>query len=375
MFSAFIAVPLLAALVLWLVPPEYAAIRVGAVLYALLALPCSCPESARRQHHPARGAVRGAAADALAVASWPPRRDRRQPAAALLAARRPGARRPQGQRRPVDRAGLLRAAADGSSNASPTHGEFRIQIPPTANRWEAAYVAPEYPIARGWLRQLESDDFDLFSDGNLDAAAYLDWLEEHAVSYVAVPAAPRDYIAEDEVELIDAGLQYLEPVWESDNWRLYGVEAPTPRGVDPKDPDRFGLEVARRVYSTSISASRYWGGEGCLRPHGDGHTVVEAASAERSASSLAAAGGAELDAEQLLEPRRRSRRGRGGASRSSRPPRHRRSSRAGRRRTRPRPVRSAVARRRAGRSRAAACAGRPRPRSRLRRRSRSRRRS
>ena len=37
-FSAFIAIPLLAAVVLWLVPAEFAALRVGAVLYALLAL-------------------------------------------------------------------------------------------------------------------------------------------------------------------------------------------------------------------------------------------------------------------------------------------------------------------------------------------------
>ena len=37
-FSAWIAIPLLAAVVLWLVPSEFAALRVGAVLYALLAL-------------------------------------------------------------------------------------------------------------------------------------------------------------------------------------------------------------------------------------------------------------------------------------------------------------------------------------------------
>ena len=45
---------------------------------------------------------------------------------------------------------------------------FRVQVPPTRNRWEANYVAERYPLARGWLRQAESDDFDLFQDGNLD---------------------------------------------------------------------------------------------------------------------------------------------------------------------------------------------------------------
>ena len=45
----------------------------------------------------------------------------------------------------------------------------RVEIPPTRNRWEADYVAPRFPLARGWLRQLESGDFDLFTGGNLTA--------------------------------------------------------------------------------------------------------------------------------------------------------------------------------------------------------------
>ena len=61
-----------------------------------------------------------------------------------------------------------------------------MEIPPTGNRWEADYVAPRFPLARGWLRQLESDDRDLFTDGNLTAATYRSWLDERGVSYVAV---------------------------------------------------------------------------------------------------------------------------------------------------------------------------------------------
>ena len=63
----------------------------------------------------------------------------------------------------------------------------RIHVVPTRNRWEAVHVGERYPLARGWLRQAESDDFDLFDDGNLTEDAYLAWLEEHAVSYIAVP--------------------------------------------------------------------------------------------------------------------------------------------------------------------------------------------
>ena len=109
---------------------------------------------------------------------------------ALLAAGRAGPRRAQGGRRPRRPSAPSTSRCWPSSTGSPA-GEppFRIQIPPTKNRWEAAYVAREHPIARGWLRQLESDDFDLFTDGSLTAEAYREWLDDHAVGYVAVADA------------------------------------------------------------------------------------------------------------------------------------------------------------------------------------------
>ena len=65
---------------------------------------------------------------------------------------------------------------------------FRVQVPPTRNRWEAKYVAEGFPLARGWLRQAESDDFDLFQDGNLTADSYRAWLDERGVAFVALSA-------------------------------------------------------------------------------------------------------------------------------------------------------------------------------------------
>ena len=122
---------------------------------------------------------------------------------------------------------------------------FRIEIPPTKNRWEAAYVAREHPIARGWLRQLESDDFDLFTDGNLTADAYRDWLDEHAVSYVAVPDARRDYLAEDEVALIDSGPRL--PGRDLERRTTGACTASTTRlrsGRGRAEPDSFTLDAA-----------------------------------------------------------------------------------------------------------------------------------
>ena len=111
-FSAFVAIPILAAAVLWLVPPEYRALRIGAVLYALLALVVYVVPNALGGNVTRLGAL--FAGPVLALVLWP--RGRLlvlvvSVAAAVLAARRPGPRRPQGRRRRLDRARLLRAAA------------------------------------------------------------------------------------------------------------------------------------------------------------------------------------------------------------------------------------------------------------------------
>jgi hypothetical protein len=134
---------------------------------------------------------------------------------------------------------VAKAAGDASLHSSyyePLLGELqrrtqgwpaRVEIPPTQNRWEADYIAPHFPLARGWLRQLESDDHDLFTDGSLRAATYRTWLRANGVSYVAVADTELDYLAKDEAALIRRGLPYLDRVWSNRHWRLYRVEHST----------------------------------------------------------------------------------------------------------------------------------------------------
>jgi hypothetical protein len=285
-FSAFIAVPILAAAVLWLVPPEYRALRIAAVLYGLLAVVLFVVPNAVGGNVTRLGAL--LAGPMLAMVLWPrgrlvvvavsvpllywqliaPVRDVRK------AAGDPATQRSYFE--PLD--AELTRLADG--------GAFRLEIPPTQNRWEADYVAPDHPIARGWLRQLESDDFDLFTKGDLTASAYRAWLAEHGVSYVAVPDAQLDYIAKDEVALIDGGLDYLTPVWDSEHWRLYRVRgAPglAGSGVVSTGPDRVDLDLDHASSeSLPVNWSRYWGvasGDACVREGDDGETVIEARSA------------------------------------------------------------------------------------------------
>ena len=40
----------------------------------------------------------------------------------------------------------------------------RIEVPPTADHWESAYLAPQFELARGWLRQLDTTRDDIFYD-------------------------------------------------------------------------------------------------------------------------------------------------------------------------------------------------------------------
>lgn len=175
----------------------------------------------------------------------------------------------------------------------------RVHVPPTRNRWEAVYVAERYPLARGWLRQLESGDFDLFQDGNLTASAYRDWLDERAVGFVAVSrGAEPDYLAEDELELIGGGLPYLREVWSNRDWQLYAVRDPAPPGPGRTVvlPDGFeartpgpGYFPVKVRYSPWFEVTR-GAGEVCER---DGWTwVASAGEAVRVEARLSAAGAA-----------------------------------------------------------------------------------
>jgi len=105
----------------------------------------------------------------------------------------------------------------------------RIEVPPTLNHWESAYLAPTFGLARGWLRQLDTTRDDIFYEGHLTHERYRRWLRANAVRYVALPDAPLDYSARAERALILSGPGYLQPRWTSAHWRVYSVRRPGPR--------------------------------------------------------------------------------------------------------------------------------------------------
>ncbi|MGI5214067.1 hypothetical protein [Plantactinospora sp. CA-290183] len=151
--------------------------------------------------------------------------------------------------------GDLRAAGDPTASRDyfrPLLAELarrppgRIEVVPTANYWEAAYVPQASPLARGWLRQADQAHNRLFLDGSVDADSYGRWLRHNGVGYVALAGAKPSWVGRREADLVRGGLPYLTPVWQHPDWTLYAVAGPpsivdalapstTPDGGDPPD--------------------------------------------------------------------------------------------------------------------------------------------
>ncbi|HEV7615500.1 MAG TPA: hypothetical protein VGO36_04660 [Solirubrobacterales bacterium] len=165
-----------------------------------------------------------------------------------------------------------------------TGGEpVRIEIPPTRDRWESYYVSPEFSLARGWERQAETDELQLFRTG-LSPRSYRKWLLANGVSYVAIPDVPLDYLAHREELLIDRTLPYLRPIWANGNWRLFAVRDATglvdrPARLTSIGADWFDLRVPRASrFELRIHFSPYWsvsGAGACLQERGP-WTLVDA---------------------------------------------------------------------------------------------------
>ncbi|HTU83995.1 MAG TPA: hypothetical protein VMF57_00400 [Solirubrobacteraceae bacterium] len=154
---------------------------------------------------------------------------------------------------------------------------FRIEIPFTPFHWEAYRIAPRFPLARGWERQLDTKYNALFYNGTLTPASYDAWLRQLAVRFIAVPRTTVDYAAADEVRLINRGLPYLRLVDRTANWRIYAVTDATPIVQGPATlrglgPNWLQLRASRPGTSLiRVRWSPYWAvtqGSGCVAAAG-----------------------------------------------------------------------------------------------------------
>jgi hypothetical protein len=157
----------------------------------------------------------------------------------------------------------------------------RIEVVPTADHWDASFVAPHVAIARGWERQLDTGRNGLFYGSTpLTAVRYRAWLSEQAVSYVALPHAPLDYSAVSEASLLSkAPLAFVHEIWRSRDWRLFAVLgaralAQPPAALTQLSQDSFTLLTPRAgTFTVRVRFTPYWAlasGHGCvLRAPGD----------------------------------------------------------------------------------------------------------
>jgi len=154
----------------------------------------------------------------------------------------------------------------------------RVEIPFTRSHWEAAEVAPHHPLARGWLRQTDTDRNRIFYDGALNRVTYGAWLAERGVRWVALPSAKPDYSAYHERALIESGLPYLRLRFRSEDWRVYEVTLPHPLVVS-KAPADVRLE---RLGSDEAVLDVRRAGEAVVRVHWNPYWRLEGGCVERA---------------------------------------------------------------------------------------------
>ena len=148
-----------------------------------------------------------------------------------------------------------------------------IEVVPTQRRGEAAIVAAVVPIARGWSRQLDTGRHPIFYNGSLNADTYRQWLDDNAITHVALSNGPYDWAAPKEAALVRSGLPYLQEVWSNPTWTLYAVTNPRPVISSPgRIIGRDGVSLTLSLpeageYVVRVHWSRYLStSAGCVRP-------------------------------------------------------------------------------------------------------------
>ena len=162
-------------------------------------------------------------------------------------------------------------------------GFGRVEIPATYRHWEAAFVAPDVALARGWERQLDYAYSASFYNHTLTAASYRQWLESNGVRYVALPDTQLDDSSLIERQIILRGPSYLRYVWGNQHWRVWEftgyhglVDGPA-RLVSLKS-DSFELAVTGTAPVTvHVHYSPRWAveGGGCTVPTPGGWTQID----------------------------------------------------------------------------------------------------
>lgn len=159
----------------------------------------------------------------------------------------------------------------------------RLEIPPLRQHWEAAFVAPVFPLARGWERQTDTEVNPVLYQQGLDADALHRWLLASGVRLVALPDAALDRFAEPEAQILAPGQPWLRQVWSDPHWTVWQVVG-APGLIDGRGRvTELGVDSFTVVTTSAAPVvvrlhwNRYWRvlqGGACLAPTLDGWTQV-----------------------------------------------------------------------------------------------------
>ena len=288
--SAYVPIPLFAIACLLLLPREEAALRWGVVLYALGATLALLIETPMGGNAVRLGGLFGG--PVLLCAVWGRRWKQPVAAFALLAVTFACLAFWQWSPAVRDVIKYIEDPAAKSDYFEPLRqflytlpDQRRIEIPFTRSHWEGAEVAMEVPLARGWLRQLDTGLHPIFYRGGINRLTYASWLSDNAVRYVALPSAKPDKSSYGERALIERGLPYLRLRYKSDDWRVYEVLLPAPLVISQGDAnivleqlqsDEVLLDVKRPGEAiVKVRWTPYWfASNACVEPDGDWTRVI-----------------------------------------------------------------------------------------------------
>lgn len=164
-------------------------------------------------------------------------------------------------------------------------GVHRVEVVSTDTRREADVLAQHFPLARGWQTQVDRARNPIFYSDALTTTTYGQWLQENAVSYIAVPKRLLHHDARVEASIVKAMTSELRVVENVADWTIYEVRSPqalatngaevvkvTPESLQIR-ADRPGWSVVRFRYTHLYVVAS---GDACIEPTSDGwiHLLV-----------------------------------------------------------------------------------------------------
>jgi hypothetical protein len=290
-FTAFLPIPAFALACLIVLPREQRALRWGAVLYGLGATVALLIETPMGGNAVRLGALFGG--PVLLCALWGRPIMRKLWAVPFLAIGFAALAFWQWSPAVRDVIKYLEDPAAKSDYFEPLRAflttlpdQRRVEIPFTRSHWEGAEVAMDVPLARGWLRQLDTGLHPIFYKGEISRLTYASWLADNAVRYVALPSAKPDKSSYRERALIEQGLPYLRLRWKSRDWRVYEVLLPAPIVIPQGDAnivleqmqsDELLIDVKTPGEAiVKVRWTPYWyaSNGACVEPNGDWTRVI-----------------------------------------------------------------------------------------------------